>query len=242
MNSGWERQSLYSHFLYHDVMASVMDAVSTEESCSFSQDPTILNMELESLSDFDQDSSKLDPLMGLSSSLFLLIRQVSALRSMVGGIEREQVFFRLESAINKWSLKRRDTDALDLAVELDLITLAETYRLGALILLYRTSNSHQSLLPKVAKRILAFVARIPDGNQVEAGLTYPLFLGGGELLDWDDMEFCALKLRGIRERTKINNIQAVEDLLETVWRVRLNGKDCNWAKVLRDEERIICIA
>lgn len=241
LNAGWESQSIYSHFLYHDVMASVMEQIE-DEGYNSSIGYSGLNGELEI---FANASHKLDPLMGISSTLFLLIRQVTALRQFDNGIERQQAFFRLESAINAWSLKDWDTSTLrglDLAAELDLIALAETYRLGALILLYRTSNVHQRLIPKISKQILAFVARIPDGNQVEAGLTYPLFLAGGELTDWKDMKACALKLRGIRQRTKILNIQAVEDLLETVWRVRLNGESCNWAEILRNEGRIICIA
>lgn len=252
INAGWESKAVFGHFLYHDCCSMIMNGIlnSTDEPITThlstrTPDWTSLcepdSLEVDLVSDAD-------PLMGLASSLFTRIRRISRLRELApNSPERLSLFATLNQEISNWCVQRdhaagTPVNGLDLAAQLDLISLAETYRLGALILLYRTSASHRPSLPKIAKQIMGFVARIPDGNQVESGLPFPLFMAGGELVDWEDMQACARKLAGIKQRTKILNIQGVEEVLESVWRCRLNGEIKDWTDVLKEEQRVICVA
>lgn len=250
IEAGWESQSVFGHFLYHDCCSMIMNGVlaDLDESFGISQPvPDWTSMCPEDSLNVDL-ISEVDPLMGLASSLFMKIRRISRVKDLpVRSLERNDLFLTLEREIKEWCVQTehgtsRMVKDLDLAVHLDLIALAETYRLGAMILLYRTSDLHSSVLPKIAKQIMSFVARIPDGNQVESGLGFPLFMAGGELVDLIDMQACANKLRGIRDRTKIMNIQGVEEVLERVWKGKLNGMRIDWIDVLREEQRVICVA
>ncbi|KAH8900328.1 hypothetical protein GQ53DRAFT_776966 [Thozetella sp. PMI_491] len=190
------------------------------------------------------------PLLGLSKHLFFLmqkIRRITMIEDELGNSvpTDPDMFSYLEREISglKFELyPRLEGSAVHIDVEtrLDLLTLAETYRLAALILLYRRSSMHAHQRPLLARNIISMVDRIPSGNRVEAGLTYPLFLAGGELSEEDEIVRCASKLISIRERVKFLNIEAVEAVLEEVWRERLNGgipKD--WECVLSDWQWVI---
>ncbi|KAI9740773.1 MAG: hypothetical protein M1818_004738 [Claussenomyces sp. TS43310] len=256
IDAGWEAQCVFGHFLYHEVMVSIMNEVEDNAANGSSHDAggPITNLGTDSMP-IDWNSSytvdlgpRIDPLMGLSSSLFLKIRQISLLKRLPPGCnERNQLFLTLEHEITEWCVQQdyaagKRVNGLDLAAQMDLIALAETCRLAALILLYRTSDRHFDILVKLAKQIMEFVARIPDGNQVEAGLLFPLFLAGGELLAWTEMEACAIRLSRIKERTRFMNILDVEEVLERVWRSRLNGIQSDWVQVLIEEHRLVHVA
>ncbi|KFZ03573.1 hypothetical protein V502_10837 [Pseudogymnoascus sp. VKM F-4520 (FW-2644)] len=251
IKAGWESQSVFGHFLYHDFCAMAVDVVRADVDSRRSNisgrlpDWTSLCPE----NSFDEELNLgLDPLMGCASSLFVKIRQIGLLRQLPdSSLKRLQLYTTLEEHIRGWNIPDRNpaedtVREVGLAAQLDLRALAESYRLGALILLYRTSDVSSTVLSTIAKQIMSYVARIPDGNQVESGLAFPLFMAGGELVGWEDMESCALKLRGIRDRTSLMNIQGIEEILESIWRSKLNGAKKDWVDIFREESHAICIA
>jgi transcriptional activator protein UGA3 len=91
-------------------------------------------------------------------------------------------------------------------------------------------------LTRLASQIMAVVARVPHGSPTESGLLYPLFLAGGELSNPTEMEICAEKLNGVRERTQMGNVAGVEEVLREVWRATKEGRRQDWLKVLADRQ------
>ncbi|KAM5347101.1 hypothetical protein ACJ41O_010106 [Fusarium nematophilum] len=186
------------------------------------------------------------PLLGLCRGLFLLIQKIrhvkfkGAQTNTLTDAAPDPLFSDLERQIatlefHGASQANRQWMALEASSRLDLLALAETYRTAALILLYRRSVAHAHLRASLTLRILELVERIPPGSKAEAGLTHPLFLAGAELVSEADMLRCAVRLAAIRERFKaLSNIHAVETVLRTVWRERLNGgRQWDWECLLK---------
>ncbi|KPM46508.1 hypothetical protein AK830_g177 [Neonectria ditissima] len=195
------------------------------------------------------------PLLGVSTDLFFLfqkIRQVQQVDQMdkQSSLTQMELFQDLEhkiSAIQFDTPSITETNAtpthLDAATRLDLLTLAETHRLAALIMLYRRSTAHAHQLPVLARRLLAVADNIPSESLVEVGLTCPLFLAGAELDSETDTLQCATRLCRIRKRVKVMNILSAEKVLEEVWRERSKG--CllwDWEHVLRKRQWVINLA
>lgn len=259
----WEAHCLYQHFLYHDVMGLVMcgvseqpemstDVVEVAEAGPAVYGPAALPWEVY-IGRGDVSTSPaaaVHPLLGLSTELFSAIQEIRQVRQMDSptssdGVAQNDLFFRLERKISgmQATLPEAECNQLGIGTRLDLITLAETYRLAALILLYRRSAMHRGQLPVLAQNIIALAERIPDGNAAEAGLTCPLFLAGAELVSEEYISRCARKLIGIRGRMRILNIQVAEEVLEEVWRERLNSDVYkNWESVLQDWQWVINLA
>lgn len=173
------------------------------------------------------------PLLGLSTNLFFFMQKIRQVKYIEDADQallniNHELFFSLERELSSMRFDLVPTSdspfsRLDIGTRLDLITLAESYRIAALILLYRRSVLHRHQLPLLASNIISLVERIPAGNAAEAGLTYPLFLAGAELTAETDIVKCASKLISIRKRFNVLNIESAEAVLEEVWRQRLNG-------------------
>ena len=191
------------------------------------------------------------PLLGLSKSLFVLMQKIRHVKPIQqeGGRRifnptDNQLFLELEREISSIRFdicpSGEASMRMDTTTRLDLVILAETYRFAALILLYRRSCMHREQITALARHIITMAGRITEGNAAEAGLTYPLFLAGAELAEEDDIVSCATRLKRIRERVKVMNIQAVEEVLQEVWRERLNGGEYrDWETVLRNWDWVI---
>lgn len=188
------------------------------------------------------------PLLGLSKDLFFLIQKIPRVKPMRNAAEgclnlaENELFLNLERQLVdlRFDLASDACVGIDLAARLDLVVLAETYRLASLILLYRRSCVHEDQIPLLAQRIISFAERISEGNAAETGLTYPLFLAGAELVDEQSIVVCATKLMKIRERVKIMNMQSAEEVLQEVWRDRLNGGPYrDWENILRSWKWVI---
>lgn len=264
--SSWEAECIYQHFLYHDVMSLIMSGISQKpiemetqtiepsDSSPSVFGPTEMPWEQYVAGNREEPSNGtatiVHPLLGLSKDLFFLIQKIRHVRFMGSPVSpfdfvENQFFFDLEREITtlRFDLTQTSYDRIDIGTRLDLLTLSETCRLAALILLYRRSVTHSDQLAALAQNIISLAERIPEGNPAEAGLTYPLFLAGAELDSEEDISRCAKKLISIRRRMNMMNIQAVEEVLEEVWRERLNGgiyKD--WESVLQDWQWVINLA
>lgn len=225
-----EVDSLHRHFTYHFASASLMARVSNASTTS--------NLEQELL----PISSTLmpvtiDPLMGISYQLCDLISRIQYVTSLDPAFPHitEASFNAIESGIQAWAYDNPLMMGVDLPIALDLIALAEAYRLAALIQLYRSSPVHKSLIPACASRAMEFVVRIPPGSPSESSLLYPIFLAGAELDDEVAIEKCFKRLEDIQKRNRYENVGSVQKVLKEVWRPKLEGgQRRDWEEILRE--------
>ena len=225
-----EVDSLHRHFTYHFASASLMARVSnSSSSSSVERDLMPISSSLLSV--------VIDPLMGISYQLCDLISRIQYVTSSDPAFPyvTEASFNSIESGIQNWTYDNPFTLGVDLPIALDLIALAEAYRLGALIQLYRSSPMHTSLIPACASRAMDFVARIPPGSPAESSLLYPIFLAGAELDDEAAIEKCLKRLEDIQKRNRYENVSSVQEVLKEVWRPKLEGgQRRDWEDVLRE--------
>ncbi|KAF9691554.1 hypothetical protein EKO04_010235 [Ascochyta lentis] len=225
-----EVDSLHRHFTYHYAMASVMSQVSAAPPgppyehdllpmCNLAMPLTI------------------DPLMGIAYQLCDLISKIQYVVNPDPAFPQltEATFNAIENGIQTWTYESPFSSGVDLPVALDLIALAESYRLAALIQLYRNSKAHTGLVPGCASRAMEFIVRIPAGSPAESSLLYPIFMAGAELDDDVAIEKCTKRLKDISERNRYENIDSVQKVLKEVWRPKLEGGTRrSWEDVLRE--------
>jgi transcriptional activator protein UGA3 len=136
-----------------------------------------------------------------------------------------------------WTYDNPFTLGVDLTIALDLIALAEAFRLAALIQLYRNSSAHTNQVPGCAARAMEFVSRIPPGSPAESSLLYPMFLAGAELDDEQAMDRCIKRLDDIQRRNRYENVGKVQEVLREVWRPKLDtGQRRDWEDVLKERD------
>jgi transcriptional activator protein UGA3 len=226
-----EVDSLHRHFTYHFASASLMARVArTPTTSSVEQDLAFVTTAL-------MPMTTIDPLMGISYQLCDLIARIQYVTSSNTAFPHitEASFQAVEKGIMTWTYDNPFTLGVDLTIALDLIALAEAYRLAALIQLYRNSTTHMSLIPDCASRAMEFVARIPPGSPAESSLLYPMFLAGAELEDSKAMERCSKRLEEIQGRNRYENVGMVQKVLKEVWRSRLeSGQRKDWEEVLKE--------
>lgn len=225
-----EVDSLHRHFTYHYAMASVMSQVSSA--------PTgpALEHDLLPMCNLAMPLT-IDPLMGISYQLCDLISKIQYVVNPDPAFPQltEATFNAIETGIQTWAYESPFSSGVDLPVALDLIALAESYRLAALIQLYRNSKAHAGLVPGCASRAMEFIVRIPAGSPAESSLLYPIFMAGAELDDDVAIEKCTRRLKDISDRNRYENIDSVQKVLKEVWRPKLEGgtRRC-WEDVLRE--------
>jgi hypothetical protein len=226
----WEVDSLRRHVTYHDVMASLMIGVSKPEKHSAEIDfSTIYTPE---------SSQTIDPLMGISYYLCSLICRIQYISTSTPAFPHltQAAFDSLERDIQQWVYDSPlFYPGIDLPHALDLIALAESYRLAALIQLYRTSDAHKHLIASCASRAIQFISRIPPGSPAESSLLYPIFLAGAELISESEIANCFQRLKAIQERNRYENVASVREVLQEVWKPCLNGGEKrDWEDILRE--------
>lgn len=224
-----EVDSLHRHFTYHFASASLMAKVSNSSSLS------IIEQDLAPLSATLMPGT-IDPLMGINYQLCDLISRIQYVASPNPAFPllTEASFNAIENGIQNWTYDSPFTLGVDVPIALDLVALAESYRLAALIQLYRSSASHQSFIPACAARAMEFVARIPPGSPAESSLLYPIFLAGAELDDNTAIERCITRLNDIQKRNRYENVGSVQKVLEEVWRPKLaGGQRRDWEEILQ---------
>ena len=229
-----EVDSLHRHFTYHYAMASVMSQVSasaTSSAPSLERDLLpMLNVAM---------PLTIDPLMGISYQLCDLISKIQYVVNPDPAFPQltEATFNAIENGIQTWTYESPFSSGVDLPVALDLIALAESYRLSALIQLYRNSKAHADLVPGCASRAMEFIMRIPPGSPAESSLLYPIFMAGAELENDVAIDRLTKRLKDISDRNRYENIDAVQKVLKEVWRPKLEGgmRRC-WEDVLREWE------
>lgn len=226
-----EVDSLHRHFTYHYASASLMArVVQVSSSSSIEQDLSFITNALLPM-------TTIDPLMGISYQLCDLIVRIQYVTSSNPAFPHitEATFQAIEKGIMGWTYDNPFTLGLDLPIALDLIALAEAYRLAALIQLYRNSAAHTALIPDCASRAMEFISRIPSGSPAESSLLYPIFLAGAELNDSQAMDRCSKRLEDIQGRNHYENVGMVHKVLKEVWGSNVEpGKRKDWEEVLKD--------
>ncbi|KAF1942858.1 hypothetical protein EJ02DRAFT_157992 [Clathrospora elynae] len=225
-----EVDSLHRHFTYHFASASLMARVSNTSSAS-STEHGLLPLTATLM------PGTIDPLMGISYQLCDLISRIQYVTASNPAfpLATEASFNIIENSIQTWTYDNPFALGVDTPIALDLIALAEAYRLGALIQLYRTSPMHSTLIPNCASRAMEFIARIPPGSPAESSLLYPIFLAGAELDDEAAIEKCFKRLEEIENRNSYGNIGSVQKVLKEVWRPKLEGGERrDWEEVVRE--------
>jgi transcriptional activator protein UGA3 len=225
-----EVDSLHRHFTYHFASASLMARVANGGSAS-STDPGLMPISAAFM------PNTVDPLMGISYQLCELISRIQYVTASNPAfpLATEASFNVIESSIQNWTYENPFALGVDTPIALDLIALAEAYRLAALIQLYRTSPAHFSLIPGCASRAMEFIARIPPGSPAESSLLYPIFLAGAELDDEVAIEKCFQRLEGIQKRNRYENVGSVQKVLKEVWRPKLEGGERrDWEEIVRE--------
>ncbi|KAF2715543.1 putative Zn(II)2Cys6 transcription factor-like protein [Pleomassaria siparia CBS 279.74] len=229
MTHCWEVDSLRRHFTYHDAMASLMARVSKSE---FQFDRDLAPLYAPGM------PSTIDPLMGISYHLCALISRIRyvGFSNPAFPCISEAAFAVIESEIQEWKYENpMFSPGIELPIALDLIALAEAYRLAALVQLYRSSETHKALVPSCASRAMEFIARIPPGSPAESSLLYPIFLAGAELDSESAISACFQRLTEIQMRNRYENVGNVQKVLQEVWRPFLNGEERrDWEDVLKD--------
>jgi transcriptional activator protein UGA3 len=225
-----EVDSLHRHFTYHYASASLMARVSNAGPTS-STDPGLMPIS----SAFVPNT--IDPLMGISYQLCDLISRIQYVTAPNPAfpLATEASFNVIEECLNNWTYDNPFALDVDTFIALDLIALAEAYRLAALIQLYRTSPTHSWRIPECASRAMEFIARVPPGSPAESSLLYPIFLAGAELDDEVAIEKCFQRLEGIQKRNRYENVGSVQEVLKEVWRPKLEGGERrDWEEVVRE--------
>ena len=230
MMLSWELDSLRRHFTHHDVTASLMAGVSKDDlSATDLEDSPFLAL---------ANNTTIDPLMGISYYLCSLICRIQYVTSTKPAFPHlaKAAFDTIERDIQAWIYDSPlYNPAIDLPIALDLIALAEAYRLAALIQLYRTSDEHKHLITSCANRAMQFVSRIPAGSPAESSLLYPMFLAGAELESEAEITKCFQRLTSIQQRNKYENVGIVREVLQEVWRPALNGgQKRDWEAVIKE--------
>lgn len=138
-----EVDSLQRHFTYHFASASLMARVCYENAST----PATAEQGLMPLSAALMPAA-VDPLMGINYQLCDLISRIPHVTSSntTSPHPSESPFNAIEHGIQTWTYDNPFALGVELPIALDLIALAEAYRLAALIQLYRISPDHLSLI------------------------------------------------------------------------------------------------
>ena len=158
----------------------------------------------------------INPLIDISHRLFSLIRRIRYVtRSSPAFPHASGTAFHVhgQEILNRKYDSQLTSPNIDLLIAFDPTALAESYRLAAIILLYRRADLQNPLPPSLVSCSLGFIRRMPRESAAEASLAYPLFLTGAELDNKAEIEECLLRLRATRERSKFENIKNVEKVL-----------------------------
>ncbi|KAL6704833.1 hypothetical protein ACN47E_007516 [Coniothyrium glycines] len=222
-----EIDSLQRHFTYHSASASLMANVSNV-SMEFSTERELVLLTAAA-------PVTIDPLMGINYQLCDLISRIQYLSSGPAfPLVTEASFHAIELDIQKWNYQNPFSFGVDLSTALDLVALAEAYRIAALIQLYRSSPMHTVLIPACASRSMEFISRIPPGSPAESSLLYPIFLAGAELDDDVAIDRCTRRLEDIQNRNRYENVSSAQKVLQEVWRSRSKGSKRDWEDILRE--------
>lgn len=206
---------------------------SPPETFSTSTSWLSLQMPLESMDD-------IDPYMGFSNGLLLLINEITDLVRLGKGTDDQAICVararRLKTSLE--NLHQRLPESPTLGADspkrrLAVIATGETYRLGALVLLYEIFSQSfpaalaathvitNSELQETIQSILRTIdTHLDDMIHTAALPLWPLFLAGC-CVDHEEGRVLALRLfEAIEQPRRFGNITPARKVMEMVWRQR----------------------
>ncbi|EXJ94142.1 hypothetical protein A1O1_02535 [Capronia coronata CBS 617.96] len=234
-NTGSESTSSRSE-LYHGPDHTRQDH-DDAPNFSSSTSSLSLHMPLDSMDD-------IDPYMGFSNGLLLLINEITDIGPMASRTG-DQARATIHARRLKTSLANLHQRLPESAVSSDMVTrrrafvaTAEAYRLGAIILLHEVlSRSYPAVsapchvitkpeLDDAIQSILQLIdTRLEDMIDTAALPLWPLFLAGC-CVDLEEDRMTALRLfEVIEQRKRFGNITPARKVMEMVWRQRDLGRD-----------------
>ncbi|KAK1993814.1 alkaline phosphatase-like protein [Colletotrichum falcatum] len=216
----YEGRWLLRNFAYHDIIMSV----SLDRRPMVGGDYWV------------PDSSDLaDPYFGLAARVVHLIGEISVLNAdFAAAVPRSTDASTaadfsdrarsIETQLLNWKCPAGPGDA-------SLVSLAEAYRHGALIHLYRVLRRHvpyhsDPLRRKTRKSVDAVCAAsgsMPKGCYAETSMIFPLFMAGGEAETAEHVGVVREGLQSLNSRRRFRNADACVDVLDEVWRLAAAG-------------------
>ncbi|KAF2089140.1 hypothetical protein K490DRAFT_37955 [Saccharata proteae CBS 121410] len=186
-----------------------------------------------------EEKDLVDSYFGLASRLIYLISEISVLNAdmadsaslaerkphdpgspSVSRSDFSQRAFMLETQLLEWEC--RDSQ------DKHLMAMAESYRAGALIHLYRVIRRHlpdltATLARKISgpvKTIIESVEQMPMRCLPECTLLFPLFLAGGETESQEYIRIIRQRMLDIVNYRHFHNVEVALAVLDELWRLR----------------------
>jgi transcriptional activator protein UGA3 len=243
-------QWLLRNFAYHDVMG----AVTTLE-------PPLIRGPYWLPPEDNNKPAVIDSYVGIGSKVLAILSEVCALncttdvqpveQSTTNGVALSpaQDFWTvandIETRLREWSCPDQS--------DIPLVELAESYRSASLIALYRKQRiycqehcSDSDMIEAIAFKLadavdqtILHISLIPLHALTECGLLFPLFMAGGDTLKPRHIEMVRTRLCGLKEQRGFGNLGTSTEVLEELWRGRVNGYKgesglvLDWLDVLR---------
>ena len=208
LDTSSDRSWLVRNFVYHDVLGAT----------TLNQKPLL---KASKWSGSSSVTSVLDPLMGLNGNLFSLLSEVLDTEhdEKISLEDMERKLLDLENKIIGWkpsSVPR---------CKASLIAFSESYRIGALVYLYRVMNRKTRIrkdMNEPVKQLLKHIEGIPALAGPESGLSWPLFIAGGEVRNVEQANLIRDRLKLIAELSGLLQAARALEVLEECWKYNLN--------------------
>ncbi|KAF2821849.1 hypothetical protein CC86DRAFT_470491 [Ophiobolus disseminans] len=217
------RVSFLAHtWTYMDVLARF--------TCSDLAQPYSGNSSSPDLNLFIQDPSKLDPLMGYSTTFFPIMRRVADLINKVRARETPRnspaiisQALELRRAIEQWALPI-DLEAIDDPSQnmTDAIQTAEAYRWSSLLMLYQAVPELPNLTSygELAQRVLVYLATIPPTSTTIIVHIFPLIVAGCDTVEEEDRQFVRERWSSMSQRMVTGIVDRCMKITEELWKRR----------------------
>jgi hypothetical protein len=214
-------------FLAHTWM--YMDVLARFTSSDLSQPYSGSTSDVDLL-DFEQDPSRLDPLMGYSTTFFPIMRRVadlinavkarSAPRNSPALISRA---IELRRSIEHWTLPV-SLETIDDPSQLktDAIQTAEAYRYSTLIMLYQAVPELPNLTSygELAQKVLVYLATIPLSSRTLITHIFPLMVAGCDAVEEEDRQFVRERWLAMAARMVTGIADRCLRITEEIWKRR----------------------
>lgn len=221
---------LCNTMVYMDVIAR-LTSVEDDETENFDHDSVVFPYSTPS--QFHQNSSEVDPLMGCASSLFPLIGRAANLCRRVRKVETNSIAIisqaiELKEAIEQWSpppgsaFERPEDPTSEIQHALQT---AEAYRYATLLYLHQAVPEIPSLTSaQLAKKVLVYLATVPLSSRLVIVQIYPLLAAGCEVWDSEDRQWVEDRWQSMASRMWIGNIDRCWEVMQEVWSRRNNAE------------------
>jgi hypothetical protein len=192
--------------------------------------PPSANISVINLNSFGRDPSRLDPLMGYSTTLFPIMRRVANLINRVRARETSRNSPAIIS--NALELRREIehwTPPIDLEITddpsqtmIDAIQTAEAYRWSTLLILYQAVPELPNLTSygELAQKILVYLATIPLSSTTIIVHMFPLMIAGCDAVEEEDRDFVRERWDAMSKRMVTGSVDRCLKIIEEVWKRR----------------------